>query len=168
MKIFLLGFMGTGKTYWGQMWANQNGLHFFDLDTVVEEHTGLSIPQIFKIHGESFFREEEHKRLLSFGKERHFILSTGGGTPCFYNNMQWMNENGLTIYLKTPIPILKDRLSREKIHRPLIKHLNDDEIERFIKESIQKREKYYNKAHIIIPTESISDITFEEIKRRYV
>ena len=160
--------MGTGKTYWGQLWAKQHHLRFFDLDTEIEHHTGLTIPQLFERYGETFFREQEHERLLSFGKENNFILSTGGGTPCFYNNMQWMNENGLTIYLDTPLPVLKERLIKEKMHRPLIKQLDEQAIEDFIKNSIQKRKEYYNKAHIILSTESISDITFEEIKRKHV
>ncbi|MCO5240874.1 MAG: shikimate kinase [Chitinophagaceae bacterium] len=168
MKIFLLGFMGTGKTYWGQLWAKQHRLDFFDLDTEIEQYTGLTIPQIFELHGEHFFREQERERLHHFGDKQHFILSTGGGTPCFYNNMQWMNEHGLTIYLKTPLPVLKERLIKEKMHRPLIKQLDDREIEKFIKTSIGKREAYYNTAHIILSTESISDITFEEIIQKYV
>ena len=168
MKIFLLGFMGTGKTYWGRLWAAQQNLHFFDLDTEIEKHTGLTIPQIFEQHGETFFREQERERLLSFEKEDNFILSTGGGTPCFYNNMQWMNENGLTIYLDTPLALLKERLIKEKMHRPLIKQLDEQGIEHFIETSIRKRKEYYSRAHIILSTESISDITFDEIKRKYV
>jgi shikimate kinase len=168
MKIFLLGFMGTGKTYWGRLWAAQQNLRFFDLDTEIEKHTGLTIPQIFEQHGETFFRELERERLHSFDKEDDFILSAGGGTPCFYNNMQWMNENGLTIYLDTPLAVLKDRLLKEKMHRPLIKQLDEQGIEHFIETSIQKRKEYYQQAHIILSTESISDITFGEIKRKYV
>lgn len=160
--------MGAGKTYWGQLWAKQHHLRFFDLDNEIEKHTGLTIPQIFEQHGETYFREQERERLLSFEKEDHFILSTGGGTPCFYNNMLWMNENGLTIYLDTPLPALKERLLKEKMHRPLIKQLDDQAIEDFIKSSIQKRKEYYNQSHIILSTESISDITFDEIKRKYV
>ena len=168
MKVFLLGFMGTGKTYWGRIWATQQNLRFFDLDNEIEKHTGLTIPQIFEQHGEDYFREQERERLHSFDKEDHFILSTGGGTPCFYNNMQWMNENGLTIYLETPLAVLKERLLKEKIHRPLIKQLDGQVIERFIETSIQKRKEYYQQAHIILSTESISDITFDEIKRKHV
>lgn len=168
MKIFLLGFMGTGKTYWGRLWAAQGQLRFFDLDTEIEQYTGLTIPQIFERHGEAYFREQEHKRLHGFEKEDEFILSTGGGTPCFYDNMQWMNANGLTLYLDTPPAVLKERLLKEKMHRPLIKKLDEQAIEDFIQTSLQKRKAYYNQAHIILSTESISDITFEEIKRKYV
>lgn len=168
MKIFLLGFMGTGKSYWGRLWAEQEHLNFFDLDTEIEKYTGLTIPQLFEQYGEAHFREQERERLHHFEKEDHFILSTGGGTPCFYDNMQWMKAHGLTIYLETPLQVLKERLIKEKAHRPLVKHFNEEEMEGFIKNSIQKREIYYKQAHIILSTESISDITFDEIKRKYV
>jgi len=168
MKVFLLGFMGTGKTYWGRLWATQQNLRFFDLDSQIEKHAGLTIPQIFEQFGEAHFRQQERERLHSFEREDDFILSTGGGTPCFYDNMKWMNENGLTIYLDTPLPILKNRLIKEKMHRPLIRQLDEQGIEDFIQNSIRKREIYYRQAHIILSTESISDITFEEIKRKYV
>lgn len=160
--------MGTGKTHWGRHWAAKHHLRFFDLDTEIETHTGLSIPQIFDRHGEAFFRNAERERLHSFGTEDNFILSAGGGTPCFFNNMQWMNEHGLTIYLKTPMPVLKERLLREKMHRPLIRDLNEQEIENFIENSIRQRQQFYDQARIILSTETISDITFDEIKRNYV
>lgn len=168
MKVFLLGFMGTGKTYWGRLWATQQNLRFFDLDSQIEKHAGLTIPQIFEQFGETHFRQQERERLRSFESEDDLILSTGGGTPCFYDNMKWMNENGLTIYLDTPLPVLKNRLIKEKMHRPLIQKLDEQGIEDFIQNSIKKREVYYRQAHIILSTESISDITFEEIKRKHV
>lgn len=168
MKVFLLGFMGTGKTYWGRLWATQQNLRFFDLDSQIEKHAGLTIPQIFEQFGETHFRQQERERLRSFESEDDLILSTGGGTPCFYDNMKWMNENGLTIYLDTPLPVLKNRLIKEKMHRPLIQKLDEQGIEDFIQNSIKKREVYYRQAHIILSTESISDITFEEITRKHV
>lgn len=168
MKIFLLGFMGTGKTYWGQLWAKQHQLRFFDLDTEIEKHTGLTIPQIFEQHGETYFRQQEQEQLLSFANKDQFILSTGGGTPCFYNNMQWMKENGLTIYLDTPVAILKERLIQEKWHRPLVRNLNEQDLETFIINSLKKRQEYYLQSHIILSTDTISDTTFDEIKRKYV
>ena len=168
MKIFLLGFMGTGKSYWGRRWATQHRLHFFDLDTEIEEYTGFTIAGLFEQYGETYFREQERERLRHFEKEDHFILSTGGGTPCFYDNMQWMKAHGLTIYLETPLQVLKERLMKEKAHRPLVKPLNEQELEDFIENSIQKREIYYKQAHIILSTESVSDTTFDEIQRKYV
>ncbi|MBX3255893.1 MAG: shikimate kinase [Chitinophagaceae bacterium] len=168
MKIFLLGFMGTGKTYWGSRWAVQHDLDFFDLDTVIEETTGLSIPAIFEEYGESYFREKERELLHTFADKQNFILSTGGGTPCFFDNMEWMNAHGLTLYLNTPVPVLKARLIGEKDHRPLIKNLNDTEIESFIENRLKERDRFYSSARLILSTESITDATFTEIKRSYV
>ncbi|MBX2921587.1 MAG: shikimate kinase [Chitinophagaceae bacterium] len=168
MKIFLLGFMGTGKTYWGRLWAREHQMDFFDLDTVIEATTGLTIPAIFEQHGEQYFREKERELLHSFAGKHNFILSTGGGTPCFFNNMEWMNEQGVTVYLQTPVSILKKRLISEKGHRPLIKDLNDDEIETFIEKRLEERSRFYSSARLIFSTESITDTTFTEIKRFYV
>lgn len=168
MKIFLLGFMGTGKTYWGKLWSEHYRFQFFDLDTEIEKAAGMTISKMFEVFGESYFREKERESLNSFANRDHFILSTGGGTPCFYDNMDWMNKTGLTIYLQSPVSVLKDRLVKEKNHRPLIRSLDEGEIEHYIHESLQKREKYYKKAHIILSTKFISDTTFDEIIRKYV
>lgn len=167
MRFFLLGFMGTGKTYWGRLWADQHKMDFFDLDAEIERETGMTIREMFEKFGETYFREKEKQLLESFGNKNNFILSTGGGTPCFYENMQWMNENGITIYLDTPAEILKERLSKEKHHRPLIQNLDDNELIPFIENNINKRNKFYNQAIVILSTESITEATFNEIKRTY-
>ena len=141
--------MGTGKTYWGQLWAKQYHLRFFDLDNEIEKHTGLTIPQIFEQHGETFFREQERERLISFEKEDNFILSTGGGTPCFYNNMQWMNEHGITVWINESIEILMNRLRNEKEERPLIKDVDNNELEAFIVDKLKERKVFYLQANYI-------------------
>jgi shikimate kinase len=168
MKFFLLGFMGTGKSYWGKSWSAQFQLDFFDLDHEVETMAGLSVAGIFEKLGESYFREKERDILHSFGTKDDFILSCGGGTPCFYDNMEWMNSHGITIFISTPIPILKERLILEKSHRPLIQSLTDEALEEFIRRKLKEREKYYGQAAIILPSESISHATFAEIIKRYV
>ncbi len=168
MKIFLLGFMGTGKTYWGRRWSEQQQMRFFDLDTEIEKKSGVTIPILFDQFGEDFFREKEKETLHSFEKEDHLILSTGGGTPCFYDNMLWMNKNGLTIYLDSPPEVLKRRLLDEKEHRPLIRQLDEKALDNYIKNKLQERNKFYFQAQIILPAESISDTTFNEIKNKYV
>lgn len=160
--------MGTGKTYWGAKWAAQHDMDFFDLDSEIEKTTGLSIPQIFEQKGEAFFREQESTILKQFGDQQNFILSTGGGTPCFFDNIQWMNASGLTIYLDTPVAILKERLALEKAHRPLIKLLTDEQLEDFIKDRLQQRSPFYSQAQVIVSTELVTDTTFDEIKRTYV
>jgi shikimate kinase len=167
MRFFLLGFMGTGKTYWGRLWADQHGMEFFDLDAEIERETGMTIREIFEQFGETYFREKEKQVLQRFGNRDNFILSTGGGTPCFYDNMQWMNGIGVTIYLDTPVQILKERLSKEKHHRPLIQNIDDIDLIPFIENNINKRNKFYNQAIVILSTESITETTFNEIKRTY-
>ncbi len=155
--------MGTGKSYWGRRWAAEHDLTFYDLDTCIEEAAGLTIPQIFKQHGEAYFREKERELLHSFAARDGFILSTGGGTPCFFDNIRWMNGQGKTIYLDTPVSVLKERLISEKDHRPLIRDLKEDEIETFIHNKLAERSVYYRQAAVILDTESISDTTFVEI-----
>ncbi|MBS1752393.1 MAG: shikimate kinase [Bacteroidetes bacterium] len=168
MRIFLLGFMGTGKTYWGQLWSQQHHLDFFDLDAMIEKESGMTIAQIFETRGEAYFREKERDTLRTFGHKDNFILSTGGGSPCFFDNMQWMNENGITVYLQSEPQILKERLVKEKEHRPLIKKLEDDEVLTFIKDNITKRDKFYNQSGVILNTAEITENTFTQIIHEYV
>lgn len=168
MRIFLLGYMGTGKTYWGRLWAEQQRMNFYDLDHEIEKNAGITIREIFEKYGESYFREKEKEALLQFADKDDFILSTGGGTPCFFNNMQWMNEKGVTIYLHTNIPVLAERLFKEKEHRPLIRNLTNEELISFIANNINKRNKFYTQSNVILDTETIKENTFEEIKKAYV
>ena len=168
MRIFLLGFMGTGKTYWGQLWSQQYHLEFFDLDAIIEKECGMTIAKMFETRGEGYFREKERALLRSFGTKDDFILSTGGGTPCFFDNMDWMNENGITIYLQTETTILKERLVKEKAHRPLIKDLDDAGIVQFIENNINKRNKFYMLSTVILDTADVTADTFTKIIREYV
>lgn len=168
MRIFLLGYMGTGKTYWGRLWAAQHEMDFYDLDHEIEKRVGITIREIFETHGESFFRETEKEALHQFENKDDFILSTGGGTPCFFDNMQWMNEKGVTIYLNTSVPVLAERLLQEKSHRPLIQNITNEELIPFIENNISKRNKFYTQSNVILDTETIAENTFEEITRKYV
>ncbi|MCC6289772.1 MAG: shikimate kinase [Chitinophagaceae bacterium] len=168
MRIFLLGYMGTGKTYWGKLWAAQNGMNFFDLDHEIEQNAGMTIREMFEKHGENFFRQKEKEALHLFVDEDNFILSTGGGTPCFFDNMQWMNDKGITVYLNASASILAERLLKEKDHRPLIKNLTNEELIPFIENNINKRNKFYTQSRVILDTEKIANNTFDEIIRKYV
>lgn len=98
-KIFIIGFMGSGKTYWGKKWARQSGLAFFDLDEEIEKQEGKTIAAIFEEDGEDYFRKIEATALRAFTNNKNCLISCGGGTACFNNNMQWMNEHGATLYL---------------------------------------------------------------------
>ena len=119
--IYILGFMGSGKSTSGKKLASLLGWSFIDLDKRIEEHTGLTIPEIFSRYGETFFRNVETEILRSLKSHVNTVISTGGGTPCHDDNMDYMLETGLTIYLKLTPDQLKNRLSGSKGERPLIK-----------------------------------------------
>ena len=159
MHIFLIGFMGSGKSHWGKIWADKYGLSFFDLDEEIEEKAGSTISEIFKSEGEEYFRELESSTLHSFKDKSNYVLACGGGTPCFNDNIEWMNQQGTTIYLNTSTDTLFNRLKEEKDKRPLIKVLPDAQLYTFIQNKIKEREPYYSKAKIILDEKNIT--TFE-------
>jgi shikimate kinase len=164
MKIFLIGFMGSGKTHWGSIWAAKSGLPFFDMDNMIEKTENKTIAQIFELHGETYFRQLETKVLHTFAAQDNCIIACGGGTPCFNNNMQWMNKNGTTIYLKATAEEITARLTNEQEKRPLIKNLNGKELLSFIKTKINEREKFYVTAKIILPVAEINEESINPIR----
>jgi len=167
MRIFLIGFMGTGKTHWGKIWAAENGLNFFDLDDEIEKRMNQSIKSIFESKGEDQFRIIERDALHSFGEKDQFILSCGGGTPCFFDNMEWMNSCGITVWLDTPATELTKRLIAEKDHRPLIRNESPETLEAYISGKLAEREKFYKAAKIHLETQYIAAQSFDQIIRRY-
>ncbi len=166
-RIFLIGFMGSGKTHWGKIWAKKNGLSFFDLDEEIENTLNESVAQIFDNKGEEYFRESERDHLRKFETKTNFILASGGGTPCFFNNLQWMNEQGSTIYMKlSPVEIF-DRVIMEPEKRPLIKNVNTSELLFFIEQKLKGRETIYLKATYVVNAnalneDSITKVLFED------
>lgn len=142
-RVFLTGFMGSGKTTVGQMLARALDWQFIDLDQHIEKQEGQSIRDIFETSGEVAFRQMEHKALKEVSLLSHVIVSTGGGTPCFHGNMDWMNQSGLTIYLKLDAKVLKDRLMPARKSRPLIANKSDSELLDFIREKLAEREPWY-------------------------
>jgi len=154
-KIFLIGFMGSGKTYWGNKWAQASGYGFFDIDAMVELNKGKTIARIFAEDGEEHFRDLETIELRNLLNKNNFIAATGGGTPCFNDNISWMKENGTSVYLRSsPVNILK-RLVTEKEKRPLIKNLQDEELLFYITEKLKEREPFYNQAKIILDVDDL-------------
>lgn len=149
-RIFLIGFMGSGKTTIGNLLANKLNFSFIDLDHYIENRMRKKITDIFAEIGEDGFRELEHKILMEVSLLDNVVISTGGGTPCFYDNMEIMNEHGLSLYLKLSNEALTDRLHKAKAFRPLIKDKSDIELVEFIKETLTKREKYYMQASLVI------------------
>lgn len=156
MNIFLIGFMGSGKTFWGKTWAERTGMNFYDLDEMIEAEQGVSIAAIFENDGESYFRNLETSMLQRFADMNNCLLACGGGTPCFNHNIDWMNKNGITIYLSADPQIILNRIAGEKDKRPLISKLNDTEILSFIDQKLKEREPFYRKAKYILPVKNLN------------
>ncbi len=163
MKIFLIGFMGSGKTHWGRLLSAKLSLPFRDLDTVIVEREKKSVSEIFAEKGEEYFRYQEKQTLEEIVmEEESFILSCGGGTPCFFNNIEFMKKNGKVIWLNTSIDALKERLLKERVSRPLIREIDDDELRRYIVRKLSERRMYYQQSDVTVNEESV---TLEELVR---
>ena len=146
IKVFLIGMMGSGKTFWAERLKKKLKVPAYDLDYLIELMDERSIAEMFEQSGEEYFRKEEAKMLRLFKEKKQFILSCGGGTPCFSDNMNWMNKNGITIWLDEPLAILAERLDREKVHRPLIKNIKSSELIGFLSQKLTERLTYYQQS----------------------
>lgn len=142
--IYIIGFMGSGKTTAGKKISSALGWSFIDLDKVIEEHTGKTIAEIFEQYGEDHFRTVEATLLRTLDLQTDSVVSTGGGTPCYRENMNFMLESGVTIYLRLTPSQLKSRLSESNGDRPLIKGLNQHNLQSFIEDRLRERESWYN------------------------
>jgi shikimate kinase len=162
-NVYLVGFMGSGKTHWGKAWAAATRRSFVDLDEVIEKTAGATIAEIFETKGEDHFRSIEAEALRACASLTHTIIACGGGTPCFYDNMPWMNENGLTIYIScTPAEVLQ-RVAREQQKRPLLKKLSKAELLFFIEQKLKEREPYYKQAKISVVSKELTGGSFYSI-----
>jgi len=159
--IFLLGFMGCGKTYWGRHLAEKLSLPFLDLDDWITTNYGASIAQIFADKGDSGFRILERDALRNLSKLPKSIVATGGGTPCFFDNIDWMNSIGTTIYLDTSPTLLADRLRHEKEFRPLIAEVKNHDLEDFIANKLKEREHFYLRAKVVLEQAGVEN-AFEQ------
>jgi shikimate kinase len=157
MKIFLIGFMGSGKSFCGRELSKKLNLPFFDMDEQIVNSEGRPITEIFETQGEEYFRLKE-KEVLNIITESHtsFVMACGGGSPCFFNNIDYMNRSGITVWLNTPISVLFDRLLKEKKQRPLLKDLSDAQLRGFIIKKFADRKIFYEQAEIVIDDENIS------------
>lgn len=148
--IFLIGYMGSGKTTLAKKLASKLELPFIDTDDEIVKEVGMSITEYFQLHGEEKFRALEREHLQKIAQQKA-IVSTGGGSPCFFDNMQWMNENGVSVYLQMSPKALFDRLSQSKLHkRPILIGKTEEELFNFISEKLVEREPFYKQAHLII------------------
>ena len=171
MKIILAGYMGSGKSVVGKALARELDLLFYDLDEEISNRENKRVPEIFASKGEIYFRKKEAETLKDLlAQKGQFVLALGGGTPCYGKNLQLIKdcEDAVSIYLKTGLLQLKERLLREKEQRPLIKDLGTPEVlEDFIRKHLFERTFYYNQSDLIIATDglAVSEIV-SEIKKQ--
>lgn len=165
MRIFLIGFMGSGKSHTGRRLAAALGYLFQDLDDWIAKQAQRSIPQIFEQDGELGFRKIEQAALHDMAAFEQVVVACGGGTPCFFDNMSWMNQNGTTVFLQTPVEILLKRLQKGKHQRPLLKDKTEDALLDFIQQKLNERLPYYEKASIIQEQRTINqDVAADLLK----
>jgi shikimate kinase len=161
--IFLIGFMGCGKTTLGRKLATRLGYEFMDLDHILEERVGMSIADYFSTHGEEAFRKLESEVLKQTVYPEHAVISTGGGLPCFYDNMQWINAQGRSVYIQLSPKTLADRLEHEKVTRPLLRNKHGDELIAFIDDKLAEREVFYKQATVMANGLSLTAEKVEEL-----
>ncbi len=165
MKIFLIGFMGSGKTHWGRQLSQKLNIPFFDLDEQIVSQEAKAINEIFSQQGEEYFRLLE-KDTLHIITESHdsFVMACGGGTPCYFNNIEYMNQAGITVWINTATETLFQRLIVEKDKRPLIRELDDEQLRSFIGKKYADRRIYYEQADVVMDEEPLQlDSLIEKI-----
>ena len=156
-RIFLIGYMGAGKTTLGKAFARSLGLTFVDLDWYIEERYHKSIRQLFTEKGEDGFRELEKRMLHESSEFENVVISVGGGTPCFFDNMEYMNNAGETVFLDVDVRVLFRRLKAARQQRPLLDGKTDEELMLFIREALEKRLPFYKKAKHVFNGEQLED-----------
>lgn len=166
-KLFLLGMMGSGKTYWAEKLKKKLKIPAYDLDALIEMMEEKTIAELFEEDGEEYFRKAEAKMLRLFAEKKQFILSCGGGTACYNDNMKWMNKNGITVWLDEPAEVLTERLLKEKSHRPLIKNLGDSALKAFLTTKLQERKPFYNQAIYRLNEKNLTESAFDKILKEY-
>ncbi|HHT04165.1 MAG TPA: shikimate kinase [Bacteroidales bacterium] len=165
MRIYIIGFMYSGKSTVGKKLANLMNLKHIDTDKVFETKYNITISSFFEKYGENLFRELEHKILLETIKEDNCIISTGGGLPCFHNNIEIIKENGISIYLNmSPISIIH-RINNSKKKRPLLQNKSPEELQEYIEKLLKEREILYNQANLKIKGE---DPNIKEIQAELI
>ena len=153
MNIYLIGYMYSGKTTIGHKLAVKLGYQWLDLDQLFELTFHTSIPIFFKRYGEEAFRKLEQKLLHETANKDNTVISTGGGTPCYFDNIQWMNQHGTTVYFDVSVETLLRRAAQSKKPRPTLTGMTEEERSQFIRQQLAQRLSFYKKAHIIFPAD---------------
>lgn len=156
-RIFLIGYMGAGKTTLGKAFARSMGLTFIDLDWYIEERFHKTVRQIFAERSEEGFRELEKRMLHEVADFEDVVIATGGGTPCFFDNVEYMNQKGETVFLDVSQEVLFRRLKVAKQQRPLLVQKNDEELKAFIADALGKRLPHYSKAKHVFRADELED-----------
>lgn len=154
--------MGAGKTTVGKVLAKELGLQFYDLDWYIESRMHKTVPQIFAEKGEEGFRTIERNMLHEAAEFEDVVLSCGGGTPCFFDNIDYMNLQGDTVYLKATPEVLFSHLKMGRVERPILKNKTPDELKEFIKTQLSQREPYYLKAKHVLDVSLLDN--YEKVK----
>lgn len=150
-RVYLVGYMGSGKSTWGKKLARRLGYDFIDLDSVIVSETGMPIPVCFEKFGESSFRDLESAVLRSLDPITPTVIATGGGTPCFFDNISWMKESGVVVYLQLSAKALWQRLQRSDIAtRPMLAGLSGAELLDQISTRLSERAPYYRQSHVVV------------------
>ncbi|MGN0187117.1 MAG: shikimate kinase [Paludibacteraceae bacterium] len=157
LRIFLVGFMGCGKSTIGRRLADALGWSCIDTDAFIEGRYHKTVSQIFEEKGEAGFRQIERAVLLELSDYERVVIATGGGLACFADNMQQMNACGLTVYLRTPVPLLVERLTHAKVQRPLLRGKSRDELTAFVDNLLAQRTPFYEQAAMVVDVETDGD-----------
>ncbi|KAA6330049.1 Shikimate kinase [termite gut metagenome] len=157
IRIFIIGYMGAGKTTLGKALAQKLDLSFIDMDGFIENRFHKKIRDLFEEHGETGFRELERKILHEVAEFESVIISAGGGTPCFFDNMDFMNQKGNTVFLKVPPDILFSRLRMASIFRPMLQRKTDEEMHMLILRTLEERIPFYMRAQYIFSTDKLEN-----------
>lgn len=160
--------MAAGKSTIGKQLAGKMDYSFIDLDNIIEKNESISIENIFREKGEDYFRKLESENLRNFSYPPNCVIATGGGLPCFYENMDWMNKEGITVYLKLKPEVICHRLIHSKSVRPLVEGKTSEELLIYIQEQLNIREQYYSKAKIIIEGTSLKVSDLENILKTFI
>ena len=166
-KVFLIGMMGSGKSYWTKKiskWIKSAG---YDLDSLIEMNEEKTISEIFSEDGEAYFRKTESKLLKWFKEKKKYVLATGGGTPCSQDNMDFMKKEGVVIWLDESIEVLAQRLLAEKAQRPLIANIEDTGLAEFLQNKMLERTPFYQQAHYQLSGDQITEAGLKKIIQKH-
>ncbi|MCF8234273.1 MAG: shikimate kinase [Bacteroidales bacterium] len=165
MRVYLIGYMFSGKTTVGRKLARRFGYEFRDTDQVMEGRYKLSIPDFFNKYDEELFRELEHNTLIELSGLDNVVISTGGGTPCYHDNMSLMKEAGISVYLKMDVKSIHDRYKNSKKARPILDKIPESEIPEFFQDHLTEREQFYQQADITVKGENADiDLIYRSIR----